>query len=389
MPDSPEYYSWLAYEWRNLLLLCERCDSSKGNYFPVRGPRAEPLSSWNDAQRIEHPLLLDPTNSEPYRHLRIDNDGLITPLTEEGKVTIAVIGLNRPELLVRRKTLIANIFVLLSETDSAIDDKLGKAMSDDAEYSGVVSVYLFGLCRRIALETRSNRKLPFAALTSTLLKWRGELPRNDWLYFIAGGNERPPRAIEAELAAFSKQFYDSKREQPVLTYIEIENLKGIEGLRLELMTDSREAYGAPPSAMLLGENATCKSTVLQAVTLALMSKPNLRRLRLKPSDFLPRVPHGWVPDYQKSPKVILGFSGGETRTLEYDNERDEFHTTQEGDFTVLAYGARRFFQRRNQGIRPAATNKTLFDPLALLGDPSLWLEQVEEHTFNAVARAMR
>ncbi|MGX9729639.1 AAA family ATPase [Janthinobacterium aestuarii] len=389
MPDSPEHYSWLAYEWCNLLLLCERCDSSKRNYFPVRGARAEPLSSWNDAQRTEHPLLLDPTIDEPYRHLRVNGQGFITPLSEEGTVTIAVLGLNRPDLLERRKALIANIFVLLSDTGRDIDEMLGKAMSDDAEYAGVVALYLFGLCREIALEIRPIRKLPFAKFTTALMKWRREMPRNEWLHFIAGRNEPQPRVIEAKLAALSSQFYDSEREQPVLTYIQIENLKGIESLRLDLTTDSREAYAAPPSAMLLGENATCKSTVLQAVTLALMSKRDLKHLRLKPSDFLPRVRHGWVPDYEKSPKVTLGFSGGEIRTLEYDNERDEFRPRQEGNFTVLAYGARRFFQRRDQGRRPTATNKTLFDPLALLGDPSLWLEQAEEHTFNAVARAMR
>lgn len=389
VPDSPEHYSWLAYEWRNLLLLCERCDSSKQNYFPVRGVRAEPLGSWNDAQRTERPLLLDPTIDEPYRHLSVNSQGFITHLSEEGKVTIAVLGLNRSELLERRKALIANIFVLLSDTDREIDDMLDRAMSDEAEYAGVVALYLFGLYREIALETGFNRKPPFAQFKNALMKWRRELPRNEWFHFIARGNERPPRVIEDELAAVSSQFYDSKREQPVLTYILIENFKGIDRLRLDLASDSRAAYEAPPSAMLLGENATCKSSLLQAVTLALMSKRNRARLRLKPSDFLPRVPHGWVPDYQKSPRVVLGFSGGEIRTLEYDIERDEFRTTEEGSFTVLAYGARRFFQRRDQGRRPAPTNKTLFDPLALLGDPSLWLEQAEEHTFNAVARAMR
>jgi 5-methylcytosine-specific restriction endonuclease McrA len=389
MPDSPEYYSWLAYEWRNILLLCERCDSFKQNYFPVRGVRAEPLGLWQDAQRTERPLLLDPTHDDPCRHLSVDSQGLLSHLSEEGKVTIAVLGLNRLELIERRQTLVADIFVLLSDTGREANNMLGSAMSDDAEYAGVVALYLFGLCRQIALEIGFHRKIPFAEFKSVLMKWRRELSPSEWLNTVARANDRPPRAIEDELATASSEFYDSKREQRVLTSILIENLKGIESLRLELTAGTREAYAAPPSAMLLGENATCKSTVLQAVTLALMSKRDRARLRLKPTDFIPRVPHGWVLDFQKSPRVILGFRGGEIRTLEYDSERGEFYTPQEDNFTVLAYGARRYFHRRNQGRRPAATNKTLFDPLALLGDPSLWLEQADEHTFNAVVRAMR
>ncbi|GGC22419.1 hypothetical protein [Pseudoduganella buxea] len=140
MPDSPEHYSWLAYEWRNLLLLCERCDALKRNYFPVHGVRAEPLGSWNDAQRTEHPLLLDPSIDEPYRHLCVNSHGSIAHLSEKGMVTIAVLGLERPELLNRRGAHFAGIVALLSDTASDTDEMLNRAMSDDAEFAGVVSL---------------------------------------------------------------------------------------------------------------------------------------------------------------------------------------------------------------------------------------------------------
>ena len=48
---DPDHYWWLAYEWRNLYLVCATCSRNKGNRFPVRGPRAKPESSWPEVDR--------------------------------------------------------------------------------------------------------------------------------------------------------------------------------------------------------------------------------------------------------------------------------------------------------------------------------------------------
>lgn len=387
--DSPEHYSWLAYEWRNLLLLCQQCDSSKQNYFPVRGMRAEPLTPWPAVQRIERPVLLDPTVDRPQLHISASDRGMLLPLTDEGAATIAILSLNRPELVERRQALLVEIGELLVRDGPDVTTTLNRAMDRGSEYSGVVSLYLFGLCKTITRERYPSRKSQYANLVTTLVNLREELSPADWSNFITEHRFHPAHDLRQSRARISEDFHDSLRDQPLLTSILIQDLKGIDMLKLDLAADVQSTYRLPPSAMLLGENATCKSTVLQAVALTLMGKRERSVLRLDASDFLPRLPEAWVPDYGRHPKVVLGFHDGRTRTLEYDHERDAFHSADKDNFSVLAYGARRFFARRGQRGRVAPRNKTLFDPLALLHDPSVWLEDADEHVFDAVVRAMR
>lgn len=104
--DSPDHYAWLAYEWRNMLLLCQQCERMKGNLFPVEGPRALPQTTWKEAVAAEEALLLDPCVDEPRRHLGYTGNGLVYPVSKRGLATIEVLGLNRSELQKGR----ANVF---------------------------------------------------------------------------------------------------------------------------------------------------------------------------------------------------------------------------------------------------------------------------------------
>lgn len=389
--DSPEHYSWLAYEWRNLLLLCDRCTSAKQNYFPVRTARAEPLTTWMEAQLTEHPLLLDPALDAPHAHISVDADGFLHALTERGKMTITVLALNRAELVRSRQAMLENLGEMLAQKGTDVDAMLATAQSADAEFGGIARLYLFGLCRSIELARHPRRNLPYGQLERGLARLRHELSQSEWRDYLGAHRYSEMRDSSDEMRELDRNFHDQKREQPILRKIVIQDFKGIESLTLDVSGDKNSSYATPPSAMLLGENAACKSTVLQAVALALMSKKERGRLRLAPGEFLPRMPDSWVPDYEKRPTVTLHFHDGATRTLEYNHGDDAFrdHSIERGGFTVLAYGARRFFQQRGRGRRAAPLNKTLFDPLSLLRDPSIWLEQADNHVFNAVVRAMR
>lgn len=42
-----DYYLWLAFEWPNLHAVCAYCDKAKGNKFPVKGKRADFLSTYD------------------------------------------------------------------------------------------------------------------------------------------------------------------------------------------------------------------------------------------------------------------------------------------------------------------------------------------------------
>lgn len=131
--DHPGYY-WLAYDWRNLLLSCEKCNrgSGKMNQFPIKGKRAccpeDPLAE-------EDPLLLNPYVEEnPEEHFKVSKiDGLIEGTTEKGKRTIDICDLNREELHTSRlkeweKSKVAFFFDL-------IKGGIEKVVSDDREFS--------------------------------------------------------------------------------------------------------------------------------------------------------------------------------------------------------------------------------------------------------------
>jgi len=78
-----------AYQLDNLLLVCQICDMSKADYFPT--------------DEKGEPLLLNPRFEEYNEHIKIDKTGLVTHLTEKGRITIDALNLNRPALVENRK----------------------------------------------------------------------------------------------------------------------------------------------------------------------------------------------------------------------------------------------------------------------------------------------
>lgn len=97
-----EGYWWLAYNWRNYLLSCNRCNSSwKKNQFPVQGKRA----SFGRKLSTEKALLINPFVMDPESHFQFDAiTGQIKGLTPQGVATIDVCGLDRKSLEVQRAT---------------------------------------------------------------------------------------------------------------------------------------------------------------------------------------------------------------------------------------------------------------------------------------------
>ena len=93
-------YYWLAYDWRNLLPSCVKCNQAssiegekvgKHNRFPVLGDHA--LSE--DEVPTERPALLNPMEDDPAIFLKVNtSDGMIEAIDPRGEMTIRVLGLN-------------------------------------------------------------------------------------------------------------------------------------------------------------------------------------------------------------------------------------------------------------------------------------------------------
>ena len=97
-PEQLPGYYWLAYSWENLYLCCQVCNrSGKRDLFPLADPDARARSHRDDVAD-ESPLLLDPGGPEaPRAHIRFRQERAVG-LTDTGRRTIEVLGLNRPEL---------------------------------------------------------------------------------------------------------------------------------------------------------------------------------------------------------------------------------------------------------------------------------------------------
>lgn len=95
-----EGYWWLAYDWRNYLLSCNRCNAVwKKNQFPVKAGR---LAHGNKFSK-EEPFLINPFKVDPEKHFDFNaTTGQIRGLTPQGIVTIDVCGLDRRSLEVQR-----------------------------------------------------------------------------------------------------------------------------------------------------------------------------------------------------------------------------------------------------------------------------------------------
>lgn len=388
--DSPDHYAWLAYEWRNLLLLCAHCNRMKVNLFPVEGPRALPLTTWKEAVAAEEALLLDPCVDEPHRHLGFTRDGQVYPLSKRGVATIEALGLNRQDLQSQR----ADVFgTLLSLPLDFLHQDASVLLDTRQPYAGALRIFVIGLCRAVSQLRRIALPVNYRNLATSLISARSMLSQSEWLRAMdMVGSSRVSADFHAryDILGATGVERNQKREQPLLESILIEHFKGIDRIELNLTADWHRKSSKAPCAMLLGENSVGKSSILQAVAMTLMDGPDRRALRLETEDFLSRDQGSWQLTGSAIPKVTLRFEGGMQARLRYNESRGHlFDIRNEVPCTILAYGSRRFFVERGAKRKGGRANTTLFDPLATLPDPGLWLRTVDAHTFDAVARSMR
>ncbi|AUD05715.1 HNH endonuclease [Spirosoma pollinicola] len=126
VPGHEGYY-WLAYEWSNLVLSCEKCNGRKLHNFPLQDEANRvsvptltnnglPISDCCRADKTillaEHPLLLNPELDNPDEHLIFRPNGTIDAKTERGKKSIELYFLERDELITNRKNM----------TDDVVED---------------------------------------------------------------------------------------------------------------------------------------------------------------------------------------------------------------------------------------------------------------------------
>lgn len=124
----PGYY-WLAYSWDNLFWSCQICNrKNKRDFFPLVD-LAKRARSHKVKLAKEKPLLLNPGGPEdPRNHLKF-RDEIAKGVTNAGRTTIEIVGLNRPDLAEERLARLNELRMLLA----IVQRHEGNLKPDDAE----------------------------------------------------------------------------------------------------------------------------------------------------------------------------------------------------------------------------------------------------------------
>lgn len=120
----PGYY-WLCYNWINLYLICDACNRSKSNYFPLADDDKRAKSHRDDLV-LEAAYILDPAGPEdPRAHLTFDRH-FIKAGSQLGQKTIDACGLNQDKLLEERREFLKTVELLAEVYKVLVNDMAHK-----------------------------------------------------------------------------------------------------------------------------------------------------------------------------------------------------------------------------------------------------------------------
>ena len=147
----PGYY-WLAYEWKNLLVSCETCNSShKGSSFPLEDEDKR-AQCHHDPVDEETPVFVDPASEDPADHIQFRR-AEVEHLTDRGLGTINGLGLRRgdlEDLRADRLAWVEAVFLLSSKLHGNVPPAdtdharrlLTEASRPEAEFSAMTRDFL-------------------------------------------------------------------------------------------------------------------------------------------------------------------------------------------------------------------------------------------------------
>jgi uncharacterized protein (TIGR02646 family) len=396
--SSAVHYWWLAYEWANLYLVCAACQKAKATQFPVAHSRAKVDTTGKDLS-VEGALLLDPCADNPDAYLRFEA-GYAKPRSlgpgkrnPRAQATIEILALNRKELVRGREIEMEKVAAAVL----ALGRKAGRLVAGGgAERSNPVN------------RVREQLK--------------------PWLPFVAARRAAARDALD-KLGAFGQQLLQQLPELDVgqakrarvggglgrkgrrtayVTALSIRNFKVISKLDLTFedapppppapTADGSTTVTATPLKagwkVLLGENGTGKSSVLQALALALAGDREVKR-RFLNADKLLRRTRGKLRRPREG-SVTVTLSNGETIELRVTRRELTFNPQGvHGAQTYLrAYGATRNLPNTRPPASWTAVEATvriigIFDSNTPLCSAERWLAGLPKRRFDAVALALK
>ncbi|WP_434666243.1 AAA family ATPase [Paraburkholderia sp. A3BS-1L] len=368
---NPSHYIWLAGDWDNLVYACKLCNGRKRNIFPIRG--ASPIgASIKYLRRWENAQLLDPCHDRPARHFSLRSDGHLVPLTNKGATTIRVLDLNRSHLLGVRSTVLSEFMRVLesvdlrSESDSVYRG-IERLLDISRPHVGYLYLFLWHFSRKEG--RRLLRKIEDQGVTRPLLTGLlRDLSRPSF-----SDLDRHWVPDEGELSSdLSDPAADFRIQQRKLAAIKISNFKGIHSAEIRFNGSSHES--ASGCDAIVGRNAMGKTSVLQAIALALMGPESANQVVRDARSFL--------KDGETSGSVIAYFHDTDQQnrvTFELGSRRFRGETGVRN--VVLGYGAYRILAKselQSRHVERTHRVKSLFGDNVRINGPHGWFAEVSE-----------
>ncbi len=437
----PDLYWWLANEWTNLYPACVECSRPRYQESAI-SKSAEPVTSGkgsrfplvDESQRAalpgeegaEEPLLLDPCHDEPEKHLVFTEAGSVASTTPKGQTTITVMGLNRADLVEARRGAARQVVGsiervqryrqrMIMETEGGphwtemkeeLDielEVLKEYTAPDQEYAGLkrqlVQAFLQDLEAAEPIPAFEPEELSWTVPPVAATETEQEQAQKAYADY-----QRSLEDYTLEEKGGEKQYLSQRR---LIERIEISNLKALSDIELDL---TRSQGGATPWLMLLGKNATGKSTVLQAVALALAGERYFTKIAsecgIHPGRYVRRGCESgqvrihlsgfggpWVLTFYENAVEFEG-SLGETSRVEFASDgtiQGEGGGWQAKVF-VLGYGATRLLpgpsDYSSYGV-PYSRVNNLFSPFTSLVDATSWLLGLSDERFLLTRLALK
>jgi uncharacterized protein (TIGR02646 family) len=387
---STEHYWWLTYEWNNLYYSCPVCNRYKATWFPLNSEPAKIRATYKEIIQKEKPLLIDPCNDEPNKHLTFDKEGNAIPLTEKGKVTIEILKLNREDLVFSRFEVIKEEYnnweKILKIFSLNNYQELKSIFSDWLEIIEGYSIKPYLATRRMLINDRldSNSEIKNYFLSMKFLDEKVvKTSLDDLPKYIEIVKKHAIDFIEETPIDFSKI-----KSQVYLKSLELKNFKCFSELKIDFKNSTNindfsskdfssedfETTNAleEPWVVFLGENGVGKSSILQAISLCLMGDSYRKKLNeLTPSKLLKNdETEGYIKLFLVGEKEPI--------SIEFSNDKDDFITNNKSAITLLAgYGSVRVLPKNKiqEETRTRGSIKVLnlFDYSYSLTDAKKWL----------------
>ena len=405
---SRRHYWWLAYQWENLYLACADCRTAQGAKFPTERSRVR-VGTKDGLAEKEEPLLLDPCHDDPERYFIYLDSGEVVSNSQRGEATIETFDLNRPFLVQARhqaaevtRAEIAHTAGLLNEEHhgefvEAVLNLYSEGAPFAAQRRQLVNQWVQMRPRKVdgILNVITDEELELDSLAGSLRRITNQIKEDVASSFFGPfleemmeirPEEAPAEGAEVAWApAAALDIAEIHDDRPSfaaaeIRSVEIRNFRAIEQLELEFT----KGPGEGSWLMLLGENGTGKTSVLQAIGLALADPQALTDIELDTSRLLRQGADEAL--------VRVTLTGrGRQRELRFGRGVDglQIGGALDQDVMLAAYGSTRLLPENSGDEFSRSRIASLFDPFFRLTHPHSWLPSLSSEEFDAAAQALR